>query len=64
MRHICMKAIVDKESKQMLCCVVLSYVNYMDKIIAMGDDIASTRKSMILGHFLVFICSIMWVTLN
>lgn len=42
-RHICMKALVDKENKQMLCPEVLSYESYMDKIKAMGEDIASAN---------------------
>lgn len=42
-RHICMKALVDEESKQMLCSEVLSYESYMDKIKAMGEDIASAN---------------------
>lgn len=42
-RHISMKALVDKESKRMLCPEVLSYESYMDKIKAMGEDIASAN---------------------
>ena len=42
-RHISMKALVDKEKQQMLCPEVLSYESYMDKIKAMGEDIASAN---------------------
>lgn len=42
-RHISMKALIDKESKQMLCPEVLSYESYIDKIKAMGEDIASAN---------------------
>lgn len=42
-RHISMKALVNKEKKQMLCAEVLSYESYMDKIGAMGEDIASAN---------------------
>lgn len=42
-RHISMKALIDKESKKMLCPEVLSYESYMDKIKAMGEDIASAN---------------------
>lgn len=42
-RHVSMKALVNKESKQMLCPEVLSYKSYMDKIKAMGEDIASAN---------------------
>jgi predicted phage terminase large subunit-like protein len=42
-RHISMKALVDKESKKMLCPGVLSYESYMKKIKAMGPDIASAN---------------------
>ncbi|WMJ85484.1 phage terminase large subunit [Anaerocolumna sp. MB42-C2] len=42
-RHICMKALVDKEKKQMLCPEVLSYKSYLGKIKAMGEDIASAN---------------------
>lgn len=42
-RHICMKALVDKEKKEMLCPEILSYESYQDKISAMGEDIASAN---------------------
>ena len=42
-RHVSMKALIDKEKKQMLCSEVLSYESYMDKIKAMGEDIASAN---------------------
>lgn len=42
-RHICMKALVDKERKQMLCPEVLSYQSYLKKVAAMGEDIAAAN---------------------
>jgi len=42
-KHISMKALVDKEKKQMLCSEVLSYKSYQSKIKAMGEDIASAN---------------------
>lgn len=42
-RHVSMKALVDKEKKQMLCSEVLSYKSYLGKIKAMGEDIASAN---------------------
>lgn len=42
-RHICMKALVDKEKKQMLCSEILSYQSYMEKVAAMGEDIAAAN---------------------
>lgn len=42
-RHISMKALIDKEKKQMLCSEVLSYKSYLAKIKAMGEDIASAN---------------------
>lgn len=42
-KHICMKALVDEDKKQMLCEEVLSYESYMDKVSAMGEDIASAN---------------------
>ncbi|MEX3028206.1 phage terminase large subunit [[Clostridium] scindens] len=42
-RHIVMKALIDKESHTMLCPEILSYASYMDKISAMGEDIASAN---------------------
>lgn len=42
-KHISMKALVDKDKKEMLCSEVLSYESYMDKVSAMGEDIASAN---------------------
>lgn len=42
-KHICMKALIDKDKKEMLCNEVLSYESYMDKVSAMGEDIASAN---------------------
>ncbi|WP_461818266.1 phage terminase large subunit [Faecalimonas sp.] len=42
-RHISMKAMLDKEKKEMLCPQILSYTSYQDKISAMGEDIASAN---------------------
>lgn len=42
-RHICMKALVDKEKKEMLCPEILSYQSYMEKVAAMGEDIAAAN---------------------
>lgn len=42
-RHITMKALVDKENKTMLCPDILSYNSYQSKIKAMGIDIASAN---------------------
>ncbi len=42
-KHICMKALVDKEKSEMLCSEVLSYKSYQAKIKAMGEDIASAN---------------------
>lgn len=42
-RHISMKALIDKEKKQMLCPEVLSYKSYIRKTKAMGEDIASAN---------------------
>ena len=42
-RHISMKALVDKDKKQMLCPEVLSYRSYINKVKAMGEDIASAN---------------------
>ena len=42
-KHICMKALVDEDKKEMLCEEVLSYESYMDKVSAMGEDIASAN---------------------
>ncbi len=42
-KHISMKALIDKETKQMLCPEVLSYRSYKNKVKAMGEDIASAN---------------------
>lgn len=42
-RHISMKALLDKEAKEMLCSEILSYQSYRDKVSAMGEDIASAN---------------------
>lgn len=42
-KHICMKALVNKDTQEMLCPEVLSYKSYMEKIQAMGEDIASAN---------------------
>lgn len=42
-RQISMKALVDKDKKEMLCPEILSYESYQDKITAMGEDIASAN---------------------
>lgn len=42
-RHVSMKALLDKDTQQMLCPEVLSYESYMDKVKAMGEDIASAN---------------------
>jgi len=42
-KHISMKALIDKEKKQMLCPEVLSYRSYINKVKAMGADIASAN---------------------
>jgi len=42
-RHVSMRALLDKEKKQMLCSEILSYKSYQDKISAMGEDIASAN---------------------
>lgn len=42
-RHICMKALLDKDTHEMLCPEILSYKSYQDKIAAMGEDIASAN---------------------
>ncbi|AUM96158.1 MULTISPECIES: phage terminase large subunit [Clostridium] len=42
-KHISMKALIDKEKKQMLCPEVLSYRSYKNKVKAMGADIASAN---------------------
>ena len=42
-RHITMKALVDKDTRQMLCPEILSYSSYQAKIKAMGLDIASAN---------------------
>ena len=42
-RHVSMKALIDKDKKQMLCSEVLSYKSYQMKVAAMGEDIASAN---------------------
>lgn len=42
-RHVAMKALLDKETNKMLCPEILSYESYMDKVSAMGADIASAN---------------------
>ncbi len=42
-RHITMKALIDKEKHTMLCPEILSYVSYLAKTKAMGVDIASAN---------------------
>lgn len=42
-KHICMKALVNKDTQEMLCPEVLSYKSYIEKIQAMGEDIASAN---------------------
>lgn len=42
-RQIVMKALVDKDSHEMLCEGILSYKSYMGKISAMGADIVSAN---------------------
>lgn len=42
-RHISMKALLNKDTHEMLCSEVLSYKTYQGKIKAMGEDIASAN---------------------
>lgn len=42
-RHISMKALINKDTHEMLCSEVLSYSSYQAKIKAMGEDIASAN---------------------
>lgn len=42
-RHISMKALQNKETREMLCPEILSYESYCDKVSAMGEDIASAN---------------------
>ena len=42
-RHITMKALLDKDTHKMLCPEILSYESYQDKVAAMGEDIASAN---------------------
>lgn len=42
-RHVMMKALVDKDTRQMLCPEILSYASYQAKIKAMGLDVASAN---------------------
>ena len=42
-KHICMRALLNEKTKEMLCNEVLSYESYKDKVSAMGEDIASAN---------------------
>lgn len=42
-RHITMKALVDKDKQLMLCPDILSYRSYQEKVRAMGHDVASAN---------------------
>lgn len=42
-RHVSMKALLDEANHTMLCSEVLSYESYVEKVAAMGDDIASAN---------------------
>lgn len=42
-RHISMKALMNEETHEMLCSEVLSYESYLDKVAAMGGDIAAAN---------------------
>lgn len=42
-RHVNMKALIDEKTHSMLCPEVLSYESYMDKVAAMGVDIAAAN---------------------
>jgi predicted phage terminase large subunit-like protein len=42
-RHICMKALLNQDTQEMLCPDILSYRSYQGKIAAMGEDIASAN---------------------
>lgn len=42
-RHVTMKALLDKDTHEMLCPEILSYESYQDKVAAMGEDIASAN---------------------
>lgn len=42
-RHITMKALLDKDTHEMLCPEILSYDSYQEKVAAMGEDIASAN---------------------
>ena len=42
-RHITMKALLDKDTHKMLCPEILSYESYQEKVAAMGEDIASAN---------------------
>lgn len=42
-RHITMKALLDKGTHKMLCPEILSYESYQEKVAAMGEDIASAN---------------------
>lgn len=42
-RQVCMKALINKDTKEMLCSEILSYESYMEKTRLMGEDIASAN---------------------
>ncbi len=42
-RHITMKALIDKDKHKMLCPEILSYSSYQTKVKAMGVDVASAN---------------------
>lgn len=46
-RHVSMKALIDEKKKEMLCSEVLSYESYIEKVKAMGEDIASANYQQI-----------------
>ena len=46
-RHVSMKALIDEKKKEMLCNEVLSYESYVEKVKAMGEDIASANYQQI-----------------
>lgn len=47
LRHVSMKALINEKKKEMLCSEVLSYESYIEKIKAMGEDIASANYQQI-----------------
>lgn len=46
-RHVSMKALIDEKKQEMLCSEVLSYESYIEKVKAMGEDIASANYQQI-----------------